>query len=288
MIIAVASGKGGTGKTTVSANLARAASYPVQLLDCDVEEPNARLFVKGDLIRSEEMKVAVPEVDASLCDGCGQCSDFCRYHAIVPLRSEALVFPELCHGCGGCMRVCPKGAITEVGHRIGIVETFQAGHITLVQGCLDVGKAMAPPLIREVKARLISGMTAILDAPPGTSCPVIASIRGADLVVLVTEPTPFGLHDLKLAVDTVQGMGIPFGAVINRVGIGDGRVHDFCRSRDIPVLFEIPDDREIAEAYSRGELMVDALPEYRVHFQGFLASLWELRKKTGSVRHAYL
>lgn len=266
MIIAVASGKGGTGKTTVSVNLARVLGSEVHLLDCDVEEPNAHLFLKGSKIKEEIVTIPIPQVDESLCDGCGECGKFCEYHAIVTFGTAPLVFPEMCHGCGGCTMVCPQKAIREIDKRIGVVETVQAGNITLIQGLLDVGVAMAPPLIRAVKARLKNGLPAILDAPPGTSCPVIATLRETDFVVLVTEPTPFGLHDLKLAVDMVRELGIPFGVVVNRVGVGDDRVHLYCNDQKIPVILEIPDDRRIAEVYSRGELIVESLPEYRELF----------------------
>jgi MinD superfamily P-loop ATPase len=275
MRIAVASGKGGTGKTTVSVNLARTIGSGVQLLDCDVEEPNAHLFLGGVETGRDIVAIPIPEVDESLCNGCGECGRFCRYHAIVSFGSAPLVFHEMCHGCGGCTLVCPQGAIREAGRPIGVVETVVSGGITLIQGKLDIGVAMAPPLIRAVKARVDNSGTAILDAPPGTSCPVIATLRGSDFVVLVTEPTPFGLHDLRLAVDMVRALAIPFGVVVNRMGIGDDRVHRFCREEEIPVLLELPDDRRIAEAYSRGELVVDALPEYGSHF-GTL--LWNIRE----------
>ena len=275
MILAVASGKGGTGKTTVSVNLARSIGSAVQLLDCDVEEPNAHLFLRGRQTGTDVVSIPIPEVDESLCDACGECGRFCRYHAIVSFGSSPLVFPELCHGCGGCTLVCPRGAIREVGRRVGVVETQEVDGMTLVQGRLDIGVAMAPPLIRAVKSRLKNkSTTVILDAPPGTSCPVIATLRGSDFVLLVTEPTPFGLHDLRLAVDMVRELGIPFGVVVNRMGIGDNRVHVFCREQEIPVLLEIPDDRRIAEAYSRGELVVEALPEYLSHFATLL---WNIR-----------
>lgn len=275
MILAVASGKGGTGKTTVSVNLARVMDSPMQLLDCDVEEPNCHLFLKGKVLKQETFSIPVPEVDESLCNACGQCSSFCQYHAIVSLETETMVFPELCHGCGGCTRVCPRGAITETGKRIGLIETLISSHITLVRGVLDIGVAMAPPLIRAVKARIQDKILSILDAPPGTSCPVIATINSADFVLLVTEPTPFGLHDLSLAVDMVRDLGIPMGVVINRAGIGDERVHTFCAAQGIPILQEIPDDRRIAEAYSRGELIVDALPEYRIRFERIMDAVME-------------
>lgn len=270
MILAVASGKGGTGKTTVSVNLAWMIGSDVQLLDCDVEEPNGHLFLKGELRGEETVSIPVPQVDESLCDGCGECSRFCEYHAIVTYGAAPLVFPEMCHGCGGCAMVCPKQAIREVDKRIGVVETVGAKSITLIQGRLDVGVAMTPPLIRAVKARLRDGIPAILDAPPGTSCPVITAVQGADFIVLVTEPTPFGLHDLELAVSMVRELDIPFGVVVNRIGIGDDRVHKFCHEEEISILLEIPDDRRIAQAYSRGSLIVEALPEYRELFQSLI------------------
>jgi MinD superfamily P-loop ATPase len=277
--LAVASGKGGTGKTTVAVNMARASAAAVQLLDCDVEEPNDHLFLKvaasasaqnGAVCMQETVTVPVPRVDESKCDGCGECSRFCRYHAIVSFGTVPLTFPELCHSCGGCGKVCPRQAISEVQQPIGIIETMAAGPITLIQGRLNVGVAMAPPLIRAVKTRMVNQGLAILDAPAGTSCPVIATVRDADLVVLVTEPTPFGLHDLRLAVQTVRELGVPFGVVVNRVGVGDDRVHSFCDEEGAPILMEIPDDRRIAEAYSRGRLIVDALPEYLGLFRSLL------------------
>jgi MinD superfamily P-loop ATPase len=281
MILAVASGKGGTGKTTVSVNLARVFGSDVWLLDCDVEEPNAHLFLERDLCQEEIVTIPVPQVDESLCNGCSECGRFCQYHAIVSFGTKPLIFPKMCHGCGGCAKVCPRKAIHEVDKRIGIVETVRAGNITLIQGRLDVGAAMAPPLIRAVKARLRNGMPAILDAPPGTSCPVITTLRGSDFIVLVTEPTPFGLHDLKLAVFVVRELGIPFGVVVNRVGIGDERVHGFCREENIPILLEIPDDRRIAEAYSRGRLIIEALPEYRGLFESLIAKTISLKDSEG-------
>jgi MinD superfamily P-loop ATPase len=287
MILAVASGKGGTGKTTVSVNLASVYGAPVLLVDCDVEEPNCHLFLPGTMTERETVGIPVPQVDESLCDGCGECGSFCEYHAIVSFGSTPLVFPEMCHGCGGCAKICPKSAISEAEKRIGIVETSHSEKITLIQGRLDIGVAMAPPLIRAVKKRLQSGVTAILDAPPGTSCPVIATLRGADLVVLVTEPTPFGFHDLKLAVDMVRDLHIPAGVVVNRMGIGDDRVHAFCEKEGIPILLEISDDRRIAETCSRGELIVAALPEYRSLFATLLCNIMELRgmkRRAGHVR----
>ena len=271
MILAVASGKGGTGKTSVSVNLARVLDFPVQLLDCDVEEPNAHLFLHGSLIGEKEISIAVPKIDATACNACDECVDFCQFNALASFCGAPLVFPELCHGCGGCTLVCSRNAISEEDFRIGVVKTFVDGHITLKSGCLDVGVSLASALVHSVKSLLEDGVTAILDAPPGTACPAVATLRGADYVVLVTEPTPFGLHDLKLAVDKVRELRLPFGVVINRVGIGDDRVQRFCSEASIPLLLEIPDDRRIAEAYSRGELIVETLPEYRAHFE----RLWQ-------------
>lgn len=267
MIVAVASGKGGTGKTSIAVNLARVFGGPVQLLDCDVEEPNAHLFLCGELIGEEEISIAVPEIDADACNACDDCVEFCQFNALASLCRAPLVFPELCHGCGGCSVVCPRNAIREKDFRVGEVRTTQAGQITLISGCLDVGVSLASTIVHAVKNRLSEDLPAILDAPPGTACPAVATLRGADYAVLVTEPTPFGLHDLRLAVDTARELRVPFGVVINRVGIGDDRVQDYCAQENIPILLEIPDDRRIAEAYSRGQIIVEALPEYRAHFE---------------------
>ncbi len=271
MRIAIASGKGGTGKTTVSVALARTAEGPVQLLDCDVEAPNAHLFLKPAEVASETVSVSIPRIDANLCDGCGECSAFCAYNAIVMAGKRAMVFPELCHACGGCARVCPRHAIGEVDRPIGAVESGQAGRVDLVSGRLNVGVAMAPPLIRAVLGRADEEALTLVDGPPGTSCPMVTAVRGADYVVVVTEPTPFGLHDLTLAAETLLELGLPFGVVINRAGMGDERAAEFCEEAGIPVLLQIPHDRRIAEACSRGESIVDALPAYRPVFE----RLWE-------------
>ena len=282
MIVAIASGKGGTGKTSLAVNLARTLerthAMPVQLLDCDVEEPNAHLFLAGTPIGEETINIAVPDFDPDRCDACDECVDFCQFNALASVGKTPLLFPELCHGCGGCTLVCPQDAIREKDYRIGVIKTARAGNITLKSGCLDVGVSLASTLVHALKERLDEGITTILDAPPGTACQAVATLRGSDFVVLVTEPTPFGLHDLTLAVDTVRALELPFGVVVNRVGVvvnrvgvGDDRVQRYCASEDIPILLEIPDDRRVAVAYSRGELMVDALPEYQAHF----AQLWQ-------------
>ncbi len=273
--IAVASGKGGTGKTTVATNLARAFDAPVQLLDCDVEEPNAGLFLGGSSLGRETVTVPMPVVDESLCDGCGLCAEVCQFGAIAVPRAKPLLFPELCHGCGGCSRVCPRGAVRERDRRIGVVETFASGTVLRIEGRLDVGHPSALPLVRAVKRRIRPG-PAILDAPPGTSCPVVATVRGADAVVLVTEPTAFGLHDLGLALKMVRSLGLRCGVVVNRVGIGDGRVQRYCEREGLPLLAEIPDDRRVAAAYSRGQLMLDAVPGYRTVFEELLARIQAL------------
>ncbi len=279
MKIAVASGKGGTGKTTVSVNLARVFAGEVLLGDCDVEEPNDHLFLKTSGHTEKIIGIPVPEVNEDLCNSCGECAKICQFSAIVTFGTTPLVFPEMCHGCGGCTLVCPTKAISEKNRPIGVIEISKAGNIKLITGKLFVGVALAPPLIRAVKNTLPIDVSAILDAPPGTSCPVIAAIRDSDFVLLVTEPTPFGLHDLSLAVDMVRELNLPFGVLVNRMGSGDNRVHEFCRKENIPILMEIPDDRQIAENYSRGILMVDALPYYREHFENLLEKITDLKKK---------
>jgi MinD superfamily P-loop ATPase len=267
MIVAVASGKGGTGKTTVAVNLALAVPGPVRLLDCDVEEPNCHIFLDPRIEAREAVCIPVPVVDEEKCTACGECGRICQYHAIVSLKTKPLVFPELCHGCGGCAKACPIGAISEVGHEIGVVETGTSGRVSLIQGRLNVGHPLSPPLIRAVKRHCTNGGPIIVDCPPGTSCPVIAALRGSHFVVLVTEPTPFGLHDLALAVETVRQICIPFGVIVNRADTGDGRVLKYCHNQYIPVLLEIPEDRRVAEAYSRGQAAVNTLPEYRRIFR---------------------
>ncbi len=273
MIIAVASGKGGTGKTTVATSLALAASDSgryVQLLDCDVEEPNCHIFMRPKIATKTPVGVPVPQVDAEKCTSCGKCGDICQYSAIVSLKTKPLVFPELCHGCGGCLLVCEAGAITEVEREVGIVEQGRSGEVGFAHGVLRVGEAMSPPLIRALKRLIVRNELTIIDAPPGTSCPVIEAVKGADFVVLVTEPTPFGLNDLKLAVAMVRELGLAFGVVINRAGIGDGRVRDYCDADGIEILVEIPDDRKIAEAYSQGRTIKESMPVYGTLFDELL------------------
>jgi MinD superfamily P-loop ATPase len=266
MIIAIASGKGGTGKTTIATNLARSLGNHAQLIDCDVEEPNAHLFLRPTIERITEVTLPVPEVDLSKCTFCGECGKFCQFSAIVVVGKQVLPFHELCHGCGGCTRVCPENAIHEVPRLLGVLEEGTSAGIGFVDGRLRVGEAMSPPLIKAARGRAIAGHTVILDAPPGTSCPVIASIKGVDYCILVTEPTPFGIHDLKLALDVVRALGMPHGIVVNRSDLGNGELEGFCGKESLHVLLEIPEDRMIAEAYSRGEMIVDIYPHYQQIF----------------------
>ncbi|MBN2031892.1 MAG: ATP-binding protein [Deltaproteobacteria bacterium] len=278
MIISIASGKGGTGKTTVATNLAVSLGKGVQLLDCDVEEPNAHLFVNPVFEKTEVFTAAVPEVDEEKCNLCGKCGEICQFKAIVVIGNTVLPFPELCHSCGGCMAVCPEKAIREGERVLGITEAGHSGDLEFVHGRLRVGEAMSPPLIRKVRSFAKPGAITIIDAPPGTSCPVIASIKGADFVLLVTEPTPFGLHDLKLAVGAVRILGIPCGLVINRSDMGDDRVREYAEDEALPILMEIPFDRSIAEAYSRGQMIVDMMPEWREKFLQLYDGMVELVK----------
>ena len=263
MIIAVASGKGGTGKTTVATNLALSIDN-VHFIDCDVEEPNANVFLQADITSQEDVTVKIPEIDDGRCDYCGDCASFCAYNALAVVPGQALVFPELCHACLGCQLVCPRDAISFEERSVGVLEHGTTGNISFSHGLLNVGEIQAIPLIKALKHDLHGNV--IIDAPPGTSCPVIESVQDADYGILVTEPTPFGLHDLRLAVNVVRAMDIPFGVVINRQGAGDDRVERYCEEEGIPVIMSIPEDRRIAELYSRGVPFVEELPEYREKF----------------------
>lgn len=274
MIIAVASGKGGTGKTTVAVNLAwtiAQAGRPATLLDCDVEEPNCHIFLQPEIERREQCTVPIPSVNEDLCNGCGTCQQVCEYNAIIALNKSVMVFPELCHSCGGCVLFCPEKALTETEKAIGDVEYGHAQDIRFVQGELRIGEVLAPPLIRQVKQAIDHEGITIIDAPPGTSCPVIEAVKRTDYVVLVTEPTPFGLNDLKLAVAMMRELRIPFGVVVNRDGVGNDDVYEYCRGEEIQVLARIPDDRDIAKTYSQGLVVGKALPHYKQIF----ANLYE-------------
>jgi MinD superfamily P-loop ATPase len=289
MIIAVASGKGGTGKTTVATSLALSLTGDAQnpsdllsgsgnlvdaaFLDCDVEEPNAALFLRPKLDKQEEVGILIPRVDLDKCTFCGRCAQVCVWHAIAVVGEKVLIFPELCHGCGSCTLNCPEDAISEVLNVMGTLESGWAGPIAYGHGILDVGQAMAVPIIRQLKEKHLdhdgqANRVAILDAPPGTSCPVVETVRGADFVLLVTEPTPFGLHDLRLTVEVARDeLGLPVGVLVNRDGVGDVGVDEYCAKEGIPILMRIPLDRSIAEAIADGKTLVEARPEYSAQFR---------------------
>jgi len=287
MIISVASGKGGTGKTLVATSLAFSlkSMQTVQLLDCDVEEPNDHIFLKPVIAQKEAVCIPVPEIDEGKCSHCGLCAEACAYNALAVLPDRVMVFPELCHGCGACSYLCPEKAISEEGRETGVVEWGDAGGIDFVQGRINVGEAMAPPAIRQVRERANADGVVIVDVPPGTSCPVVEAIKGSDFCLLVTEPTPFGFNDLILAVETVRELGIPLGVVLNRAGGEYKKVEEYCRKENIPILLTIPLDTRIARLYSRGVTMAEGMPETRELF----VRLWsEIRKildeGTGSLK----
>ena len=265
MIISVASGKGGTGKTTIATSLALSMES-VQFLDCDVEEPNAHIFLKPEINEKVSAGMLVPEVDKSKCSYCGKCAEVCEFNAIVVIKKKVLFFPELCHGCGGCTYVCPEKAIKEVEREIGVIEGGTAGKIDFLHGVLNVGEPMAPPLIRKVKGFINHERDVIIDASPGTSCPVVEAVSKSDFCLLVTEPTPFGLNDLRLAVEMLRKLTIPFGVVINCADVGDDEVKNYCESEGIAIHMSIPWDRRIAESYSRGIPLIEALPEFQDRF----------------------
>ena len=277
MRIAIASGKGGTGKTTVATNLAWLAARngrSVAYLDCDVEEPNGHLFLAPRIAASRPAGRLHPVVDESKCIHCGLCGEICRFSAIVCVGEKVLVYPELCHCCGGCVLVCRPGAITEAMRETGKIEEGAAGPVRFVHGVLNVGEAMSAPLIREVKAAAPPVDLVMIDSPPGVACPAIESVRGADFVVLVTEPTPFGLNDLKLAVEMVRALKLPFGVAVNRAGSGETETHDYCRRQGIEILAELADDRRVAEAYSRGAVACEAVAGFSAALEQLLARLY--------------
>ncbi|MFC1635515.1 ATP-binding protein [Planctomycetota bacterium] len=275
-VVAIASGKGGTGKTTMAANLAWVASrsgQKVQYLDCDVEEPNGHIFLRPQITASRQVTIDVPQVDLEKCTACGQCGQICQYGAIVCIKDAVLTFEPLCHACGGCFRVCPDDAITPKPLEIGTIEYGKAGEIDFVSGQLNVGHVRTPTLIKEVKKNIRPETLAIIDVPPGTSCPVVEAIKDANFVLLVTEPTPFGLNDLKLAVELVRELNLPFAVIINRFDVGNEEVEEYCKAEGIQIAAKLPDDRRIAEAYSSGKMIVRELPEYRNCFVDLVEAL---------------
>jgi MinD superfamily P-loop ATPase len=272
--IAIASGKGGTGKTTVASNLALTlarSGEATTYIDCDVEEPNGHIFLKPEIGSCLPICVMIPSVDIQKCTACGRCQGICQYSAIVVIKGRVLTFSDLCHSCGGCALVCPEEAIAEAKKQIGVVESGRAGPLRFVQGALRVGHASATPVVRATKSEAPEDGILIFDVAPGIACPAVEAQRGADFVVLVTEPTPFGLNDLRLAVETARLLDLHVAVVINRCDIGDSSVVEYCEGEGIEVLAQIPDDRRIAESYSRGELIVDALPEYAACFYDLAA-----------------
>jgi MinD superfamily P-loop ATPase len=279
MIISIASGKGGTGKTTVATNLALCLSNKAQLLDCDVEEPNAHLFLNPVFQKKEPVFAPVPQIDLEKCTFCKKCMNICRFGALAVLKKEVLVFENLCHSCGGCFEVCPENAVIEKKRTLGVIGHGAVNGMPFINGRLDIGQVMVPPIIKKVRSYTNPDLITIIDAPPGTSCPVIAAMNKADFIVLVTEPTPFGLHDLKLAVETVKILDIPCGIVINRVGIGNDEVNKYAEKENIPILMEIPFDKKIAQIYSNGLMIVEELPEYREKFLVLFQKIAQLVEK---------
>ncbi len=268
LTISIASGKGGTGKTLVATSLALSIedAETGTVLDCDVEEPNANVLLKLPIKETRPVLLPTPQIDESLCNHCGDCAEACAYNAIAVVRDRVLVFPELCHGCGACSYLCPPKAISEVGREVGVLEFANRDGLALVQGRLTIGEVAAPHIIKETKNHASPQGVNIIDASPGTSCPVVEAVKDTDFCLLVTEPTPFGLNDLALAVEMLIKLGIPHGVVINRDGVGDMGVEDYCRGKGIDVLLRIPLDSEIARFYSRGVPLVEGMPQWKDEF----------------------
>ena len=273
MIVSVASGKGGTGKTTVSTSLALSLEEEVQLIDCDVEEPNSFIFIKAEVFNEVPATVLVPEIDKEKCTYCGVCQQICEYNALVVLKDNVIVLPELCHNCGGCALLCPEKAISEIDREIGIIKTGKYKNVELIYGVLNIGEAQAVPLIKKVKRYINREKDVVIDAPPGTAHPVIETVRDSDYTVLVTEPTPFGLNDLRLAVGVMRDLGKNFGVVVNKANLGDREVYRYCDDENIEILMEIPFDREIAEGYSKGLPLIEQNPSYLEQFRDMYSTI---------------
>ena len=278
MKIAVASGKGGTGKTSVAVNMALSIGK-VQILDCDVEEPNVHILLRPTIGETLPVELLVPKIIEEKCDYCGECAKFCQFNALFVVGETAMVFPELCHSCGGCSIVCPNDAIVEESRQIGRIVKGSADDIDVVYGEINVGEALAVPIITAVKDHIDDKGTVILDSAPGSACPLVETVHGVDFCLLVTEPTPFGLHDLQVAVEVIQMIDLPMGVVINFAGIGDRGVYDYCERQGIPIMMEIPFDRRIAELYSNGIPFVEAMPEWKQRFTDLLGLIQEKLEK---------
>ncbi|MGO0122546.1 P-loop NTPase [Desulfothermobacter acidiphilus] len=274
MILAVASGKGGVGKTTVAVNLALAADEELTLMDADVEEPNSHLLLKPVIENEIPVPLMVPVFHRDRCTGCGRCVEVCAYHALALIEREVLIFDKLCHACGGCVYFCPETALTEGERTIGWLREGHAGQIRFLQGEIVVGEALAVPVIKALRSRRGKNLT-LIDCPPGTSCPVIQAVRGADYCLVVTEPTPFGYHDLRLLVEMLKVLEVPAGVIINRADLGDDEVEAYCRQENLPVLLKIPFDPEIAHSFAAGTPLVTQSPRWRQIF----AELWRKLKQ---------
>ncbi len=281
MIVSVASGKGGTGKTTVTASLTSVWDKPLLAVDLDVEEPNLHLFLRPEIEASSMAYLEVPVADESLCTYCGACSELCQFKAIAVMGKVLLAFSDMCHGCGGCIAICPEKALSPGKRELGEISWGRAGRSGFLMGRLRVGEAMSPPFMRLVKAKLTeaieaSGQDAIIDAPPGVSCPAVSAVIDSDVIILVTEPTPFGFYDFKLAWEAFSPFGKPMGAVINRAGLGNDEVYRFCAEKGMPILAEIPFDRSIAEAYSRGGIIAEVSDDLKKTFISLQAGIRKL------------
>lgn len=291
MRVAVASGKGGTGKTTVSASLATSWQRPLVAVDLDVEEPNLHLFLKPEIHGEEKAYMEIPVADESKCNGCRACADLCQFKAISVLGTVLMVFPEMCHGCGGCLAVCPEKALRPGKRELGDIVWGAAGATDFLMGRLRVGEAMSPPLMRQVKAKLNAmvqnaNADVVIDAPPGVSCPAVNAVLDTDVIVLVTEPTPFGLYDLSLAHDAFSPLGKPMGIVINRAGLGEESIYDFCRSKHLPIWAEIPFSRDIAVAYADGRIVAQVSSELQSTFRHLADSIIHAHADHREVLHA--